>query len=201
MLGGTVENPWIIHVDTHHPERNREFDINYVRGKVHAMHKLNVYHIRIRIAIQDRHLWSAYIPHELPDEMDSALGHCLMIKGPLRPHCFRDAEAYHCKDVCKATFETHTASQLEIKRSIGQRCAIVYWLLVFPDGVEIDNTIISGDRKAVIGTIRGMKELVETKKGPKEVLEQAICWEVAEKGGQRIQKVTKVIKDLDNLYN
>lgn len=194
-------NPWIIHVDTAHPERNHKFDVDYVCGKVHAMHKWNVYHIRIRIAIQDRQMWAAYIPHELPEGLESALGRCVMVKGPSRLHCFRDAGAYHRKDLCEATLETHTASQLEIDRSVGQRRAYLYWLLILPVGVELDNTILSGDHKAVIGKIRGMKEVLETKKGPMEILEQAIYWEIVEKGGCCVQEATHTLEDLGDLYD
>lgn len=169
-----MKDPWIIHVDIAHPERNREFYVDYVRGKLHAMHKQNVYHICIRIAIQDRQMRSAYIPHELPEGLKSALGRCVMVKDPLRPHCLRNAGAYHRKELCEATLETHTASQLENDRSVGQYRAYLYWLLIFPVGVELNNTILSGDHEAVIGKIRGMKEVLETKKGPMKSLEQAI---------------------------
>jgi hypothetical protein len=78
---GSKSKPHIIIVDKEFPERNQEFDIQYVEGIPHNEYKRNGWHIRLAISVQDRTMWSAVV-HSSPD---LALAHrTILIRGPSR---------------------------------------------------------------------------------------------------------------------
>jgi hypothetical protein len=58
---GSKANPYQIHVDTKHPERNREFDVEFVAQIQHKNYTQSSFHIRTQMAVQDRESWEATV--------------------------------------------------------------------------------------------------------------------------------------------
>jgi hypothetical protein len=144
-------NPRVILVDSTHPERNADFDIQYVRGIEHEGYKRNGFHIRITIAPLDRDIWSATMYTDNPTLANRAI----LVKGPSRSSWYKEFESFSKKIQCDATAEYHEETVGKIDRDEDRQFA--YWLLVFPEGTFLDNVILSGDqinvKKKVIGVV------------------------------------------------
>jgi hypothetical protein len=56
---GSKMNPSVINIDVKHPERNREFDINFVEQMKHGDYIRKGYHIRVNAGVMDMDLWEA----------------------------------------------------------------------------------------------------------------------------------------------
>ena len=133
---GTKTKPYIIQVDIHHPERNREFDILRVGGIIHNGYTRNGFHIRRSIAVPDHELWEATIPQNLPSYEKRAV----LIKGPSRDFSIRDSDRYHRKMACNATKNAHMATEIKIEDDLGLQSS--FWLLLFPEGIILDNAFV-----------------------------------------------------------
>jgi hypothetical protein len=52
-------NPFVINVNVKHPERNREFGINFVEQTRHGDYIRKGFHIRVNAGVLDVDLWEA----------------------------------------------------------------------------------------------------------------------------------------------
>jgi hypothetical protein len=182
---GSKTNPNIILVNKEFPERNGEFDVQYVQGIALQGSKRNGWHIRIRISMQDSKLWSAVVYFG----SDPALAYCtILIKGPSRA-------AFGKKIKCAATTEYHQETVTQIALDDDRK--VKYWLLVFPEGTYFDNVALSADPFRININVHG---IVQTHDGSKrnEFRTVTANWRIVDKfGGRLLEPETE--KELD--YN
>lgn len=194
---GTLESPWVILVDTEHPERNREFDITFVESIKLDMKLRKGFHIRRSVTPLNQNEWEAWIPLNLPDGLTAALGRCVMIKGPSRDYWLREEKHYHCVVFCKATEVAHGATQMEIENDPTGARAWHHWLLVFPPGIQLDNKIFSSDKSKIQKKKIAMKETA----GTRVILGMGLYWLVATKFGRDFGKAQDAPVNYDDQYN
>jgi hypothetical protein len=132
-MNGSKANPWIIYVDCGLPERNREFDIEYVPSINHGKYVRPGFHIQTNTSHKDQTKWSASM-------VDSRR---VLIKGPSRSDWFNHLGSFHRRDECQTTKDRQTETSQAIKKNEDRQ--IQYWLLIFDATVTLDNVILSGD--------------------------------------------------------
>jgi hypothetical protein len=175
---GSRNSPHIIDVDTAHPERNREFFVQYVDNLEHNSHIRSVFHIRCTTAVQDCDLWEATI-HGTESRK-------ILVKGPSRDWWLTKAELYNTQFTCDATKNAHLATGLAIARHETRQWT--YWLLVFPESVVLDNVLFSGDPTEIEVHVVGLSTTEESI----PLQSCMVYWQVSMKfGGRRIKENTK----------
>jgi hypothetical protein len=136
---GSKINPYVINVDVEHPERNREFDIEFVQQIKHNNYIRSGYHIRVNVGVKDLDLWQA----KMVQQGEGFENRAILVKGPSRPFWMNCTLEYHRKLTCDSTKDAHLASVDEIKQDAERQFS--YWMLVFPKSVTLDNAVFSGD--------------------------------------------------------
>jgi hypothetical protein len=189
---GSKTNPNIILVNKEFPERNGEFDVQYVQGIALEGSKRNGWHIRIRISMQDSKLWKAVVYFG----SDPALAYrTILIKGPSREGWLTEHAAFGKKIQCAATTEYHQETVTQIALADDRK--VKYWLLVFPEGTYFDNVALSADPFRINMNVHG---IVQTHDGSKrnEFRTVTANWRIVDKfGGRLLEPETE--KELD--YN
>jgi hypothetical protein len=133
---GSRENPFITSVDLLQPERNRDFEAVIVTN----MERRDSYRtgvvIRKLILAPDEDKWSAEIPPN--GEFPMYHERCFLVKCPSLDFFQRNPELYHQKVKCSATKMAH-------ERVSGNKIDDwLYYLVVFPEGIILDNTHFAG---------------------------------------------------------
>lgn len=133
---GSRENPFVTFVDLAQPERNRDFEAALVLN----MERRDSYRtgvvVRKLILPPDEDKWSAEIPPsgEFPMYRDR----CFLVRGPSLDFFQRNPDLYHQKTKCGATKMAH-------ERVAGNKVDDwVYYLVVFPESIVLDNTHFAG---------------------------------------------------------
>ena len=104
----------------------------------------------------------------------------ILIQGPSRIF-WMNHQGYHRKKVCASTEKAHLATINAIKADVS--CQFSYWLLIFPEGVVLDNVIFSHDPEHMSASSIGLMEPV----GGVDFRTLMVNWVVAEKyGGRRV---------------
>jgi hypothetical protein len=174
---GSKAKPNIIVVDGEFPERNGEFDVQYVQGIALQGSKRNGWHIHIGISMEDSKLWSAVIH----SGRDPALAHrMILIKGPARAAWLTEYAAFGKKIKCEATTEYHQETVAKI--AIDDNRRVKYWLLVFPKGTYFDNVALSGDPFRININIHGIVWTFDASKRA-EFCTITTHWGIADKFG------------------
>jgi hypothetical protein len=198
---GTKTKPVIINVNVEFPERNREFDVEWVPNKTHKSYARNGFHIRRQIAIPDCQLWEATIPECQPQWLEEGRG-VLDIKGPAREYDCADAARYHepiLSPGCDAVQRAHSATNRDIKSSHDRQS--VYYRLFF--SVELDNHIFSEDDSTLVAPDYSAMTLLADHPNNlvgKDLHTLVVFWMVGEKhGGRRIEN-SKPKADISNIF-
>jgi len=153
---GSRDNPYIINVNVTNPEGNREFDIQEVDKILHNNWARQGFHIRTHIGVHDKKYWNATMYRERPELEDRAI----LVTGRCRPSVYDEIDEYHRKQYsCQATKTKHRNTAGEIKQDPGR--LFKHWLLIFPEGIVLDNVIISGDHRDILMKSIGVKEKKE----------------------------------------
>jgi hypothetical protein len=109
----------------------------------------------------------------------------ILITGPSRDAWIRKTKKFHLKDKiqCAATKKSHQHTDLQIEKDFKRKKS--YWLLIFGEGVILDNRIFETDATAISTKIVGL----ESKSGDNELKKTlhgiVIYWRVGEKFGGR----------------
>ena len=163
----------------------------------HKKKQRKAFHIRIVVTPLDAGLWEAKMPKTLPHFLYSAFGRSVLIKGPLRDFWFRNIAHYHRVRNCKITADAHQASQTEIDADqLGAR-KWAYWLVVFPPGTVLDNTVFSDHKSDVVMNKVPMKAPL----GTGTLSGMALNWVIAidysrDLGGEAAEQI-----DYDDMFN
>lgn len=142
-FAGSKSNPYILHVDSNYPERNREFDIHHMDTIEHGDFHRSGYNIRVKTYITDVPFWSAQMQNGIPDHEDRAI----LVKGPSRDATHDLIDEYHRKLDCAHTKDAHSKTSIAISQAPERQ--VSYWLLLFKEGVKLDNVVFSGDNQLV----------------------------------------------------
>jgi hypothetical protein len=185
---GSKTNPYVINVDVKHPERNREFDIDFVEHMKHGDYIRKGYHIRVNAGVMDVDLWEA----RMYEDEGYDINRTILVKGPSRPFWMNKIEAYHRKAECESTKDAHNATFNDIANNDDRQVA--YWLLVFPMTVTLDNVIFSGDPVNIESSSIGLKEDIDGVTFGTSI----VFWKIAQRfGGRRLEgKKKTTVKDL-----
>jgi hypothetical protein len=83
-------------------------------------------------------------PYEFPNLLP-LLGRVVVIKGPSLPYSFRSWHFYHCqkKISCEKTIAAHKKLDGQIGANLERQSH--YHIIVFPEGVMLDNSILSAN--------------------------------------------------------
>jgi hypothetical protein len=186
---GTRERPYITMVNTKFPERNREFHVVLIRNIKHKKHTRRMYHIRTSCDIPDYEQWEATIPDFSDSTPPVLLNRVVLIKGPSRAFWLRDMDRYNRKVACGITREELEAAEVGIEEDTTR--AEAFYLLVFPQGVVLDNTIFSNDETDIERFDNDMKtEAGDTPFGT-VLCGMAVWWRIAKAGGCKVEKAKK----------
>ena len=167
---GTKFNPHIIHVNTNFPESHCEFDIEKVDRFEKAGWVVQGYHIRKDLGASDKGQWQAnMVSYRNCDNK------AVLIKGKTRKSCFDEVATYHHAGTLPYVMEKHTRTKAN-KANDPER-KICYWLLVFPDSVVLDNSILSGNNKRLTMNTTGTNEV----KGTTNFITPFVYWNIAER--------------------
>jgi hypothetical protein len=191
---GTIDLPYINIVDTEHPERNGEFQVNRILEIVHANWKRNGWHMMRAVTLLDVDKFEAFLPdcERFPGWL-LLKGRLIMIKHPSTSNWMLDVDKMNgvkgldCSVTYRKHEETRTAINADINRSES------YTLMVFPQGTKLDNKIF-GDNKTDVET---NKTIIKVEKDQfdnmyKKTINSAVLhWRFAEEGGTRIRKGKK----------
>ncbi len=185
---GSEENPYIIIVDLQRPESNWGFEVSEVDGIEHRDYKRDIFHIRKVITLGQEELWSASIPIE---KYPGLAKRSVLLSGPSQDFWHASHERYHQVDFCEDTKTVHETLETDIEGDLKRK--VSYWLLVFPEGTQLENHILSDDAVHVRKEVNEMVDDVVFEEGTEEeetveILGTDIYWRIAKSGGTRIRK-------------
>lgn len=167
---GTKLNTHIISVDTRFSEAHREFDVEEVDRIEHEHWAVKGYHIRSDVGCNDKKEWVAKIVKHNRE------GHkAILTKGKTRKLCYSELATYHHQDNLKFVKEKHLKTKMQLKESADRD--YLFWLLVFPKDVILDNSILSGNNKTVMMKTSGTSKM----KGTRNFLTPFVYWQIAVK--------------------
>lgn len=195
---GSRSNPFICPLDLTHTDPPRDFYPVYVNN----MERLNA--VRHGVSVSklicspDEDLWSAEIP--LQAEFPSYYERCILVKGPSLDFFQRHADIYHAKfnPKCSATLNAHEEGAEKTKEKE------VYYLLVFAEGIKLDNTHFAGHVTNIVPTLYNRTKFEHghpLNEFGKDFYVCHVYWEVALKHGGHKKAVTKAKVDKKQLYN
>ena len=141
---GSREFPFKTFVNLDKPECTRDFDAHVVQGMKRLGWKRHGIHVRKFIQSMDMDLWTATVP---ADEFPEYEGRCLLIKRPAQDYIQRHPNLYHAKMKCAETKEAHEGYNLK-----GDLVEYLFHLLIFPEGVVLDNTHFAGEATPIVQT-------------------------------------------------
>ena len=149
-LRGTLKDPFVIYANLNFPERNREFEIFKVDGVKSNDHKWNSIYIHKAISpgSTDYQQWAARILDDT--EFPQYPGPKILIKGNSRDFWVRNLGRYHDNPNgpnCVATKLKHREAYFAIIEDPERQCT--YWIIVLPQHIELDNSVLAGDDKEV----------------------------------------------------
>ena len=187
---GTRANPIIIHADLDYSERNFPFDIIHVPRIEHSGWAREGIDIRMAIGIGDAASWEAWMDDSIPELQD----HAIMIQGRSRSSDYDAIDSYHRDDKQSDTAAVHY-SQME-KMSKDPTRQAMYWRIITPRSMPLDNVILSGDSTQILRNETGVKRMAGEDKDI-EVLSYFVNWVVAKKRtGHQISSARKTnLKD------
>ena len=181
---GTNKNPWIVQVNILNPERNRDFDIQFVEGiDQDDLYSRCGFHIRRTVAAPDYMLWEASIPQDYEEQFAKRI---VLVKGPARDFWQKNSKKYHMagKVKCDATKKAHSASEIAIEKSDDRHWA--YYLVCFPPEIILDNQIFSKDEELIPVGMNPMKCEAANNDFEKDIRAMVLYWRVAVKEGTKI---------------
>jgi len=195
---GTKSKPFTIQVNTAYPERNREFDIERIGNMEDRSYSRDGFHIRTRsIPIADEPYWEATIP----EGYEGLKNRVVLIKGPSKDYWLSKTETYHSSKIsssCAGTKIAHNATQIAIKDNEDRK--FIYFLLVFPKDIILDNTIFSNDDTVVKKGVAPMQVEKDETLGRK-IYGLSVFWRIAVKhGGRRVKDAEEEEIDIKKLF-
>jgi hypothetical protein len=184
---GSKSNPHMIFVNPEYPEKHMQFDIQHVESFKQGDFVRSGFHIRAQTSVQDKHIWDATMFNGY--ETRSAI----LIKAPSRSSWFDNVTSYHRRGECAQTKDAHSSTASKIKTDSDR--GVQYHLLVFGEGMILDNGVLSDDPKCIVKKSIGLTETV----GTTEFRTMMVYWVIAKRdGGYRANEETE--ETVDDLF-
>lgn len=187
---GSQANPIVIHANLARCEQNFPFDIVFVPRIEHNGWARQGIDIRMAVGVGDAHCWEAWMDDSNPELQE----HAIMVRGRSRSSDYDALDSYHRKDPDSDTASVHTTQMEAIQLDPSRQT--IYWRIVTPKCMPLDNVILSGDAKQIVKKEKGVKRATG-EKGNVEVLSYFVNWVVAQKNaGYQIESTKKTsLKD------
>ena len=212
-MDGSEDHPYIVIVNKERPEANLGFEVSLVAGIEHRGYVRTAYHIRkVRkslVVVEQRnwassHLtscpastqttcvtqeddWEAIIPR---DKYPSLSKRAVLIRGPSQNFWHKSSTRYHQDGFCDKTRQVHEVLEAKIAETVTRRYS--WWLIVLPDGTELENHIMSDDAVHVKKVAMDLEETM--KKYDEDDIEEEftlvgmdVYWRIALKGGDMLR--------------
>jgi hypothetical protein len=177
-----------------YPERNAEFDIQYVEQMSHGVYERKGFHIRKTVVTFDWDSYEASIPSNYRPELSRRL---ILIKGPSRSFWEKDSELYHESGMvgCDMTRKAHNATEILVNKDYPRQWQ--YWLLVFPKGTILDNQIFSEDEEIIPMESNPLMSDGKYNDFGKDIRGMVIFWCIAVAGGRKVENSSNKKKNKD----
>ena len=135
--------------------------------------------------------WEAIIPR---DKYPSIAKRSVLIRGPSQDFWHQSSARYHQDNFCDKTRQVHDVLEAKIAETVSRRYS--WWLIVLPEGVELENHIMSDDavhvKKEAMDLEETMKKLDEDDMEEEFTLVgMDIYWRIALKGGDMLRSPPK----------
>lgn len=142
---GSKDNPYPIEIDLSHPERAYPFEVYDVPRVLHNGWSRPCIHIRMEIGVGDVSSWSAWM-----DTSVAPPGKAIMIRGKSRSAGKEAIESFHRRhDPAVSEIKSvYVGAQADIASDPSRQA--FYWRLFLPDGVTLDNAILSSDATRIL---------------------------------------------------
>jgi hypothetical protein len=142
---GSRGNPYVIKVDIHYPESNREFEVTFVPRIIHAGWSREGFCIRKELGISEESYWSASMYREPPYHFTNR---AILIQGLKRSLAYEDFDQFNRRDNHCVSLKEMMINTSEALTGNDER-KLAFYLLVFPEDIELDNVVLSGDAKEI----------------------------------------------------
>jgi hypothetical protein len=187
---GTKRAPILQQVDLKMPEKNGIFDITLVENMERDEFERTGVHIRMSIDDNDQGKWGARIPRssEYPPEFK---GRVVIVQGPAVSFWLSMTGIYHEILTCPATKKAHeNADKL---RDEDKTRKDVYYALIFPPGIYLDNQILSSHENQVPqkNNLLDLAKNHHNNDAGQDIEGMTIYWEIAFAGGREIGEQKK----------
>jgi hypothetical protein len=182
---GSANFPHIIIANPDKPEANHGFEISEINGFECRNYKRNGFHICRVSAPTQEDAWDMIVPWE---KYPTIAHRAVLCHGPSQHFWHADANRYHQNDICPVTKTVHESVQTEIGNDPLRQ--YVWYLIVLPEGTELENHILSDDAVHVKKGVNEMVESVKLDPDEDEITEVFGCdiyWRIAKKGGNMIR--------------
>jgi hypothetical protein len=192
---GTKSSPWIVHVNTQHAERNREFGVEKtIKDEVDGTDR-DGWYIRRTVAVPDYDKWDASLLDD--DDVPRAYkNRCIRVKGPSQDFWQNNAERFSKKtSIVEAVAKAIEATELAINQDESRQWS--FWLLVFPSHITLDNKIYSSNDVDLDPDFNCMPISKTDNDFNKDIMGMVVCWHIAEAGGRMVTKTKKKPKASD----
>jgi hypothetical protein len=150
------------------------------------------------ITSPDEDKWSAEIPHD--GEFPAYHERCVLIKGPSMDFFQRNPEIYHAKITPKCV-ATQTAHEAAVEKTTVE---YVYYLLLFPETIKLDNTHFAGYVTNVVPTLHNRIKFEaghSLNEFGKDFYVCYVYWEIALKHGGHKKPLAAKKVDKKKLYD
>jgi hypothetical protein len=186
-MDGSADYPYIIIVDPNKPEANWGFEVSFVPQIEHRNFSRDIYHIRKVTGVPQDGEWEATIPLK---KYPTLANRAVLIRGPSQDYWHQDAERYHVESFCSQTKKAHESLQTILDNN--KERLYSHWLLVFPQGTQMENHILSDDavhvKRGTLDLVGSYEYLDEKNKNQDvELIGLDVHWRIAVKGGDMIR--------------
>jgi hypothetical protein len=180
--GSSKSNPIVIEVNLKFPEANFPFEVSYLPHIEHNGYARDAVEIRTDVGVGDQPNWTA----QMDDSNPMLKGRAILIQGRSRSSVLDAIESYHRKDSNSASSAAHRTIIEEIEMDPSRQA--LYWRLIMPKGVTLDNVLFSGDSREISMKETGVKYAVQGL----DIMGMICSWTIAREGaGRKIAAVQK----------
>ena len=186
-VNGSLEYPYIQHVNVDWPERNNGFEVSFVPSIVHRGYDRAAFVIRKVVALPQNDEWTAIVPHK---RFPSLASRSILIRGPSQDFWHESAERYHANTAnidCENTKKVHTALETAISKDENRKYS--YWLVVFPEDVVLENYVFSDDDTHITKHTNDMADEFKNDDDDLDIYGMSIYWRIAVSGGELVNPV------------
>ena len=183
---GTESNPIVVFADLENSEQNFPFDIIHVPRIEHGGWAREGIDIRMAVGVGDAECWEAWMDDSLPHHQDNVI----MVRGRSRSSDYDALDSYHRGDNGSDASAVHHRQLEDIKRNPSRQT--LYWRIITPNSMPLDNVILSGDSKKILKKEKGVKRTLGENQDI-VVLSYFVNWVIAKKKtGHQIASAPKM---------